>query len=165
MSQIPDGESRRDFLKQTALAALAVSTPSWLSAGGEPAPAAAKLPWYRRTLRWGQTNITEIDPTRYDIGWWRKQWKRTHTQGVIINAGGIVAYYPSRVPLHRQAQRQYCSAWNVFWRDGLHAGRRGPAAVRPPCRRAKDFQRITWVPFPLSGLLAPWPEKNQRRHP
>ena len=56
-------------------------------------------------LRWGQTNITEIDPTRYDIAWWRKHWKRTETQGVIVNAGGIVAYYPSRVPLHRPAQQ------------------------------------------------------------
>ncbi len=58
------------------------------------------LPWYRRTLRWGQTNITEIDPPRYDLAWWRQHWKRTGTQGVIINAGGIFAYYPSRVPLH-----------------------------------------------------------------
>ena len=62
------------------------------------------MPWFRRTLRWGQTNITELDPEQYDIGWWRKYWKRTQTQGVIINAGGIVAYYPSRVPLHRQAE-------------------------------------------------------------
>jgi hypothetical protein len=63
-----------------------------------------KLPWYRRTLRWGQTNITERDPTQYDIVWWRAHWKRTRAQGVIINAGGIVAYYPSRFPLHRRAQ-------------------------------------------------------------
>jgi hypothetical protein len=51
-----------------------------------------------------QTNIAEIDPTRYDIGWWREQWKRTHTQGIVVNAGGIVAYYPSDVPLHRRAE-------------------------------------------------------------
>ncbi|MBM3853235.1 MAG: Tat pathway signal protein, partial [Verrucomicrobia bacterium] len=57
-----------------------------------------------RTFRWGQTNITEIDPTRYDLAWWRSHWRRTHTQGVIVNAGGIVAYYPSRVPLHRPAR-------------------------------------------------------------
>ena len=31
-------------------------------------------------------------------------WKRTETQGVIINAGGIVAYYPSQVPLHRRRE-------------------------------------------------------------
>ena len=61
-------------------------------------------PWYRRVYRWGQTNITEIDPIRYDIGWWREQWQRTRVQGVIVNAGGIVAYYPSRNPLHYRAQ-------------------------------------------------------------
>ena len=61
-------------------------------------------PWYRRTFRWMQTNIAEIDATRYDIGWWREHWKRTHTQGIVVNAGGIVAYYPTEVPLHRRAE-------------------------------------------------------------
>ncbi len=65
---------------------------------------ANSAPWYRRTLRWGQTNITEMDPRRYDIEWWRQHWRRTHVQGVIINAGGIVAYYPSAHPLHYQAE-------------------------------------------------------------
>ena len=62
------------------------------------------MPWYRRAYLWGQTNITEKDPIRYDIAWWREQWKRTAVQAVIINAGGIVAYYPSRFPLHHQAE-------------------------------------------------------------
>ena len=65
------------------------------------APAA---PWYRRTTRWGQTNITEKDPERYDIPFWRAFWKRTAVQGVIINAGGIVAYYPSKFPLQHRAE-------------------------------------------------------------
>ena len=60
-------------------------------------------PWYRRALRWGQTNITELDPIRYDIDWWREHWRRTRVQGVIVNAGGIVAYYPSAFPLHHRA--------------------------------------------------------------
>jgi hypothetical protein len=61
-------------------------------------------PWYQRVLRWGQTNLTELDPARYDAGWWREHWRRTRIQGVIVNAGGIVAYYPSRYPLHHRAQ-------------------------------------------------------------
>ncbi|MCX6637487.1 MAG: Tat pathway signal protein, partial [Acidobacteria bacterium] len=64
----------------------------------------AAVPWYRRTYRWGQTNITEKDPVRYDIAWWREYWKRTETQGIIVNAGGIVAYYPSKFPLHHRAE-------------------------------------------------------------
>ncbi|HJQ29403.1 MAG TPA: hypothetical protein VJ827_08680 [Rubrobacter sp.] len=51
----------------------------------------------------GQTNLTELDPLRYDDGWWREYWRRTRVQGVIVNAGGIVAYYPSKYPLHHRA--------------------------------------------------------------
>lgn len=65
---------------------------------------AQSTPWYRRALRWGQTNITEHDPPLYDIPWWRDYWKRTAVDGVIINAGGIVAYYPSKFPLHHRAE-------------------------------------------------------------
>jgi Hypothetical glycosyl hydrolase 6 len=107
MTQPPVGGTRRDFIRQSALAvtALAAARPSPLSGGTPPAQAGDKVPWYRRTLRWGQTNITEVDPARYDIDWWRTYWQRTQTQGVIVNAGGIVAYYPSRVPLHRPAEQ------------------------------------------------------------
>ena len=46
----------------------------------------ADLPWYRRVMRWGQTNIREIDalPEHYDIGWWVDYWRRTRVQGVIV---------------------------------------------------------------------------------
>jgi hypothetical protein len=90
--------SRRDFLR-SATAAAALAGLEW-GLGGEATP--VPPPWYRRTLRWGQTNITEIDPQRYDIAWWRRYWKRTRVQGVIINAGGIFAYYPSQFPLHHR---------------------------------------------------------------
>lgn len=62
-------------------------------------------PWYRTTLRWGQTNLVEIDPARYDDTWWREHWRKTRVQGVIVNAGGIVAYYPSKFPLHHRAAK------------------------------------------------------------
>ena len=60
-------------------------------------------PWYKTALRWGQTNLVECDPKRYDGNFWREHWKKTRVQGVIINAGGIVAYYPSKFPLHHRA--------------------------------------------------------------
>ena len=105
---IPGGETRREFLKQAFSAALVGAGGIFLDGcvGAPPQgeTPSGSAPWYRRTLRWGQTNITEIDPSRYDIPWWRQYWKRTCTQGVIINAGGIVAYYPSQFPLHHQAE-------------------------------------------------------------
>lgn len=60
--------------------------------------------WYRNAVRWGQTNLTEVDPARYDGAWWREHWRKTRIQGVIVNAGGIVAYYPSRYELQHRAE-------------------------------------------------------------
>lgn len=62
-----------------------------------------KEPWYKCTYRWSQTNVTEIDPTRYDIKWWQDHWRNTQVQGTIINAGGIVNYYPTKFPLSHRA--------------------------------------------------------------
>src|SRR5690242_13267455 len=80
-----NGWTRREFLHTTLAAGVATTLPQQ----------STTAPWYRRAYRWGQTNITEKDPQQYDIDWWRGYWKRTAVQAVIINAGGIVAYYPS----------------------------------------------------------------------
>lgn len=88
--------TRRDFITTAATAAVAIANNAGAATPSEP--------WFRRTYRWGQTNITEKDPERYDIPWWREFWKRTMVQGVILNAGGIVAYYPSKFPLQHRAE-------------------------------------------------------------
>lgn len=96
-------------------------------------------PWYRTAIRWGQTNITERDPTRYDIGWWREYWKRTAIQGVIINAGGIVAYYPSKFPLQHRAQ--FLNGRDLYG-ELVHAAREEGLAVvarMDSNRTAEDF--------------------------
>ena len=93
-------QTRRRFLTTSTVAAFgAVALPGCASSSKKISRAIAQEPWYRRTLRWGQTNITEPDPAIYDISWWRSYWKRTRVQGVIVNAGGIVAYYPTKFPL------------------------------------------------------------------
>src|SRR5215831_4120589 len=89
------GVTRRHFVQASAASAAVLAA---------QAQSDSQTPWYRRAIRWGQTNITERDPTRYDIPFWRDYWKRTRIQGVIINAGGIVAYYPSKFPLHHRAE-------------------------------------------------------------
>ena len=100
--------SRRQFLSTSAAVAAAagarvLGVPASPVAAAQTA-ATTRQPWYQRTTRWMQTNIAEIDVTRYDIPWWREHWKRTRTQGVVVNAGGIVAYYPTEVPLHRRSE-------------------------------------------------------------
>ena len=102
--------SRRNFLKKATATTLSLAGSNLLPPLSERVAATTSslqdntVPWFRRVTRWGQTNITEKDPTIYDIEWWRGHWKKTQVGGVIINAGGIVAYYPTRIPLHYQAQ-------------------------------------------------------------
>jgi hypothetical protein len=61
--------------------------------------------WYEKANRYGQVNLTEIDPEVCDISFWREFWKKSHTQALIINAGGIVAYYPSKFNMHYRAAK------------------------------------------------------------
>ena len=61
------------------------------------------VPWFKRVKRWGQINITLNTAANFDIAWWRDYWKKTETQGIVLNAGGIYAYYPTKVPHHYRA--------------------------------------------------------------
>lgn len=100
--------SRRIFLKNSMAAAAVLATSNPLNLDAKDLPFVEtpdkSLPWYKRVTRWGQINITEKDPAQYDIPWWRSFWKDTNTEGVVVNAGGIVAYYPTKIPLHRRAE-------------------------------------------------------------
>ena len=103
-----ENTSRRSFLKKSVIATAVLSASDLISPSSDRLKAMQSkiddTPWYKTVTRWGQVNITEKDPAQYDIGWWRKFWKRTETKGVIVNAGGIVAYYPTKIPLHRTAE-------------------------------------------------------------
>src|SRR5258707_14270853 len=86
--------TRREFVVLSAAAAASAAGPSQAIAAQA---ATTVAPWYRRVRRWGQVNITE-DDGNMDIGFWRRYMKDTNTQGTIINSGGVVNYYDSKVP-------------------------------------------------------------------
>ena len=44
--------------------------------------------------------MAEDDPVKYDPAVWFDIFKRTRSNATCISAGGYVAYYPSKVPLH-----------------------------------------------------------------
>ncbi|HET7768280.1 MAG TPA: beta-galactosidase [Chloroflexota bacterium] len=112
-------------------------------------------PWYRRVTRWGQTNIREIDaaPGHYDVQWWVEHWKRTEVQGVIVNAGGIVAYYPSRFPLQRRSP--YLGTRDVYGEVSEAAKKNGIAVVaRMDSSRANErfyFEHPDWFTVDAEG--------------
>jgi len=49
-------------------------------------------------MRWGQINIREIEPPDFDVVWWENFWRSLHLDGITLNAGGFVAYYPTQLP-------------------------------------------------------------------
>ena len=60
--------------------------------------------WYDRPMRWAQLAFVEDDPGRYDPGFWLDYFKRTHADGACLSAGGCVAFYPTKVPLHYRSK-------------------------------------------------------------
>jgi hypothetical protein len=92
---------RREFLEAAATAAGAAAL---LSARAQPADATHANP-FDRAMRWGQLAFVENDPGRYDLQFWLDYFARTHCDAVTLSAGGVVAFYPTRVPFHRP------SAW------------------------------------------------------
>ncbi|PYR89763.1 MAG: hypothetical protein DMF84_23255 [Acidobacteria bacterium] len=56
-------------------------------------------------MRWVQLTLVENDPGRFDAQFWLDYFRRLHADAATLSAGGIVAYYPTEVPLHHR------SAW------------------------------------------------------
>ena len=61
--------------------------------------------WFDQPMRWVQLTLVENDPGRFDPVFWLDYFKRLHADAATLSAGGIVAYYPTEVPLHHR------SAW------------------------------------------------------
>ena len=97
------------------------------------------MAWYQEVLRWGQTNLTEQDPSRYPEDFWRRYWKTMNIGGVIVNAAGIVAYFPSDQSLQYRAFS--LGGGDLFGRIVRLARQDGLAVVaRMDCNRAgPDF--------------------------
>lgn len=60
--------------------------------------------WYDRPMRWIQLAFVEDDPGHYDPNFWLDYFKRLHADAVCLSAGGCVAFYPTRVPLHYRSK-------------------------------------------------------------
>jgi hypothetical protein len=102
--------SRRDFLQVTGAGALvSLGAPS-LDTGSSPrvftpTQGDAGPGWFDRPMRWVQLTLVENDPGRFDPQFWLDYFRRLHADAATLSAGGIVAYYPTEVPLHHR------SAW------------------------------------------------------
>lgn len=59
--------------------------------------------WFTKPMRWAQLTLVENDPGKFDPDFWLSYFKRVHADGATLSAGGIVAYYPTKVPFHHRS--------------------------------------------------------------
>ena len=98
---------RRNFIKTTGLigGAYALSGPAALATTSylpnSVAPEATF--WLDGPMRWAQLAFVERDPGHYDPDFWLNYFKKIHADGALLSAGGIVAFYPTKIPLHHRS--------------------------------------------------------------
>jgi len=92
---------RRTFIRTTSLlgGAYALSGPTVLATGARP----AEPLWLDGPMRWAQLAFVERDPGHYDPDFWLRYFKRIHADGALLSAGGVVAFYPTQIPLHHRS--------------------------------------------------------------
>jgi hypothetical protein len=112
-----DPISRREFLHVTAATAFAqasvvkagaigslgFTSPTGQSRPATGAAASTDAGWFDRPMRWVQLTLVENDPGRFDPAFWLDYFRRLHADAATLSAGGIVAYYPTEVPLHHRS--------------------------------------------------------------
>lgn len=92
---------RREFVKATSVlgGAYALSGPAALTSLGPPVASN----WLDGPMRWAQLAFVERDPGQYDPDFWLSYFKRIHADGALLSAGGVVAFYPTTIPLHHRS--------------------------------------------------------------
>lgn len=55
-------------------------------------------------MRWAQLAFVEDDPGNYNQAFWLDYFHRIHADAACLSAGGCVAFYPTKVPLHYRSK-------------------------------------------------------------
>jgi hypothetical protein len=94
---------RRDFVQTSIIGgayAFLSSNPLNSMAGSYN----SKDTWYEKPMRWAQLVLVENDPGSFNPDFWLDYFKKVHADAACLSAGGIVAYYPTMVPLHHRSE-------------------------------------------------------------
>ena len=91
--------TRREFMAVSAASAVVTQ------AGMSPTQAAEfGKPWYATMRRCGQLNLNERDPLNLDVDAWMDYWASLKVNAILINGGGIVAFYPTKIPYQHRSE-------------------------------------------------------------
>lgn len=93
---------RRNFIKSTGFISGGFFLTGKTSLNDFTTP--QSIPTITEVMRWAQLAFVENDPGNYDPDFWLNYFKRIHAQGALLSAGGVVAFYPTNIPLHHRSQ-------------------------------------------------------------
>ena len=116
--------SRREFLGATATVTLSTGNLLRTVRAHDASPS---TPWYSVMRRCGQINVNERDPLTLDPDVWMDYWASLKVDAVLLNGGGILAFYPTRVPFHHRSQ--YLGSRDLFGEMVAAAKKRGLRVV------------------------------------
>jgi hypothetical protein len=89
--------TRREFLAASSSSLI-------VTAAGRLRAVEAGQPWYATMRRCGQLNLNERDPLALDVKTWIDYWASLKVDALLLNGGGIVAFYPTKVPYHHRSE-------------------------------------------------------------
>ena len=95
--------TRREAITVMCAAAGAALAPNLLGVAAA-GPASTAAPWYSTVRRCGAVQFNERDPLTMDISWWIDYWTSLKVEALRLNAGGIMAFYPTKIPFHHQSR-------------------------------------------------------------
>jgi Hypothetical glycosyl hydrolase 6/Beta-galactosidase trimerisation domain len=86
-----------------------------------------RVPWYQTMRRCGQINFNERDPIELNIDDWLDYWSSLKINALLLNGGGILAFYPTRIAYHHKSQ--YLDSRDLFGDFTKAAKKRGIRVV------------------------------------
>jgi hypothetical protein len=97
----------------------------------------AQPAWYQSMRRCGQLNLNERDPLTLNVTEWIDYWASLKLDALLLNGGGILAFYPTEVPYHHRSE--FLGTRDLFGELTAAARRRGMKVVaRMDCNYAYD---------------------------
>jgi hypothetical protein len=114
--------TRREFIAASTASVALTQIPGILSQTADQSG-----PWYTRMRRCGQINFNETDPLTMDANAWIDYWASLKVDAVLLNGGGIVAFYPTKVPY--QHLSEFLGSRDLFGEMVAAARKRGIRAV------------------------------------
>ena len=87
--------------------------------------------------RCGQLNLNERDPLTLNVAEWIEYWASLKLDALLLNGGGILAFYPTEVPYHHRSE--FLGTRDLFGELAAAARQRGLKVVaRMDCNYAYE---------------------------